>query len=102
MRVLCLHAGEELLAGPMEVAREVVAAPELTALPTTGARVAGVFNLRGETVPVCDTAMLLGLGALPSLAYPAVVETGRGPPGPAATAPGESAGPGEPTGATRA
>ena len=62
-------------------------------------RIAGI-NLRGEIVPVFDTAMLLGLGPIPSVAYVAVVETGLGPAGLAMTDVGESVELGEPIGAT--
>ena len=98
--MLLLHVDDELLAVPMAVAREVVVAPQLTALPTATATVAGVFNLRGEIVPVFDTATLLGLGTISSMAYVAVVETSLGPAGLATTAAGESAELDEPIGST--
>jgi purine-binding chemotaxis protein CheW len=100
VRVLLLHVGDELLAVPMAVAREVVVAPKLAMLPSAPASVAGVFNLRGEIVPVFDTAMLLGLGTTPAAAYVAVVETVLGPAGLSMTETGESAELGEPIGAT--
>ena len=62
MRALLLPVGNDLYAVDMAVAREVVASPEIQPLPTAPATVVGVFNLRGEIVPVFDTAMLLGLG----------------------------------------
>ena len=100
MRVLLLPVGEDVFAVPMAVAREVVVAPRLAALPTATAVVAGVLNLRGEIVPVFDTAMLLGLGTIPSTAYVAVVETELGPAGLAMTEVGESVELGEPIGVT--
>jgi chemotaxis signal transduction protein len=98
--VLLMHVDDELLAVPMAVAREVVVAPAVTPLPTAPATVAGVINLRGEIVPVFDTAMLLGLGTISSIAYVAVVETSLGPAGLATTEAGESAELGEPIGST--
>jgi purine-binding chemotaxis protein CheW len=100
MRVLILHVDDELLAVPMTVAREVVVAPTLAALPISASTVAGVFNLRGEIVPVFDTSMLLGLGPISSVAYVAVVDTALGPAGLATTEAGESEELGEPIGAT--
>jgi chemotaxis signal transduction protein len=64
--------------------------------------VAGLINLRGEIVPVLDTATLLGLGALSSITYVAVVETVLGPAGLAVTEVGESVELGESIGATDA
>ena len=100
MRALLLCVGEDVFAVPMAVAREVVVAPKLAPLPTVTASVAGIFNLRGEIVPVFDTAMLLGLQPIPSVAYVAVVETGLGPAGLAMTEVGESVELAEPIGAT--
>jgi purine-binding chemotaxis protein CheW len=100
VRALLLCVGDELFAVPMAVAREVVVAPKLAALPTVSATIAGVFNLRGEVVPLFDTAMLLGLGTIPSVEYVAVVETELGPAGLAMTNVGESVDLGEPIGTT--
>jgi chemotaxis signal transduction protein len=100
VRALLLRVGDDLFAVPMEVAREVVVAPTLSALPTAPATVAGVFNLRGEIVPVFDTARLAGLAGLASVAYVTVVETGLGPAGLAMSEVGESVELGEPLGAT--
>lgn len=102
MRALLLHIGADVFAVPMAVAREVVVAPKVAALPTASATVAGLINLRGDIVPVFDTAMLLGLGTIPSIAYVAVVETGLGPAGLAITEVGESVELGESIGATEA
>jgi chemotaxis signal transduction protein len=100
VRALLLCVGEDLFAVPMAVAREVVVAPKVAVLPTAAATVAGVFNLRGEVVPLFDTAMLLGLGTIPSVEYVAVVETELGPAGLAMTAVGESVELDEPLGVT--
>ncbi|HEX2699724.1 MAG TPA: chemotaxis protein CheW [Acidimicrobiales bacterium] len=89
MRVLLLPVGEETYAVDMAAAREVVAAPDLTRLPGAPSTLMGVFNLRGEIVPVFDTATLLGIGtAQPT--FVAVIETASGPAGLAMTAMGAS------------
>ena len=100
MRALLLSVGVDVFAVPITVAREVVVAPKLTALPIATTAVAGLINLRGDIVPVFDTAMLLGLGTIPSVAYVAVVETGLGPAGLAVTEVGESVELGESIGDT--
>ena len=58
--------------------REVVTEPLVTELPTAPNVVLGVFNLRGEIVPMFDTAVLLGLGALRSSVFAVVVESAFG------------------------
>jgi purine-binding chemotaxis protein CheW len=102
MRVLLLHIRDDVFAVPMAAALEVVVAPKLAALPTAPANVAGLINLRGDIVPVFDTAMLLGLGTIPSIAFVAVVETSLGPAGLAMTEVGESVELGESMGVTDA
>jgi purine-binding chemotaxis protein CheW len=100
VRALLLSLGDDLFAVPMEVTREVLVAPKVAVLPTAAATVAGVFNLRGEVVPLFDTALLLGLGTIPSVDYVAVVETELGPAGLTMTAVGESVELDEPVGVT--
>jgi purine-binding chemotaxis protein CheW len=102
MRALLLHIRDDVFAVPMSAAREVVVAPRLAALPTATANVAGLINLRGDIVPVFDTAMLLGLGTIPSLTFVAVVDTGLGPAGLTMTEMGESVELGESIGVTDA
>jgi purine-binding chemotaxis protein CheW len=102
LRALLLPVGEDLYAVEMAVAREVVAVHLLASLPMAPASVIGVFNLRGEIVPVFDTAMLLGVGTLPPPAYVAIVETSLGPAGLAMTAVGESVELDEPIGLAEA
>ena len=100
MRALRLHIGADKYAVPMAVAREVLAAPVLTKLPTAPASVLGVCNLRGEIIPVFDTGTLLGLGPLPSVVSVAIVDTELGPGGLAASAMGEAVELGDPVGVT--
>jgi purine-binding chemotaxis protein CheW len=66
--------------------REVVPAPPLTPLVTAPAMVLGLFNLRGEIVPLLDTATLLGVRRAEYVAFAVVLHTGLGPVGLSATA----------------
>src|SRR4051812_33315205 len=81
MRAVLLPVADEWHALPVEQVREVVAVPLATPLPSTPASVTGVFNLRGEIVPLFETAGLLGLGAGPPPSFAVVVETAAGPAG---------------------
>src|SRR5688500_3546675 len=100
MRALRLHVGTDKFAVPMTVAREVLAEPVLTELPTAPPSVLGVCNLRGEIIPVFATGTLLGLGPLPSVVSVTIVETTLGPGGLAASAMGEVVELGDHVGAT--
>ena len=101
MRALLLPVGNDLYAVDMLVAREVVAAPEIQPLPTSPGTVVGVFNLRGEIVPVFDTSMLLGLGRGDgSVPFVCVVHTPLGPAALVMSAIGMAAELDEPVGAT--
>jgi purine-binding chemotaxis protein CheW len=78
---------------------EVVRGPGLTSLPGAPASVLGVMNLRGEVVPVLDTAALLGTGRIPRADFAAVADLDAGLAAlaadgePATVALGEPAGP---------
>lgn len=78
MRALLLRIGADAYAVRMEQAREVVADPVVTPLPTAPRSVLGVCNVRGEIVPVFDTATLLGFGAMTSWSAMAIVDTPLG------------------------
>lgn len=78
MRVLVVTASDSSYALEMASVQEVVARPLITAVPTQPAVLLGLFNLRGEIVPLFDTAMLLGVGATEQVAYAVVVTTARG------------------------
>ncbi|MDX6309455.1 MAG: purine-binding chemotaxis protein CheW [Nocardioidaceae bacterium] len=91
-----VHA--DLYAIPMDWVREVVNRPKLTRLVTAPAMVLGLFNLRGEIVPLMDTASLLGVGHMESVAFAVVLETLRGPVGLSASAFPEQATLDEPVG----
>ena len=70
-----LPVGDDRYALAAEHVREVAAAPRTTDLPGMPAWALGLVNLRGEVVPLLDTAALLGLGPLPSAAFAVVVHT---------------------------
>jgi purine-binding chemotaxis protein CheW len=58
--------------------REVVPAPALTPLPGAPPALAGVFNLRGDVVPLFDLATLLGLPEGAPADQVAVADAGHG------------------------
>lgn len=101
MRALLIPVGLDVFAVPMESVQEVVAAPFLCSLPISPAAILGLFNLRGEIVPLFDTAALIGLGRLGAWPFAAVVRTSLGSAGlgaselPESTTLGEQIGPSE-------
>ncbi|MEA2424040.1 MAG: purine-binding chemotaxis protein CheW [Thermoleophilaceae bacterium] len=64
MRALLLPVHGEWYGLPLDAVREVVPDPELTRLPLAPPSLLGVFNLRGQVVPLVDTGALLGLEPL--------------------------------------
>lgn len=100
MHALVLGLGSDLYAIETSVAREVVPASECTHLPATPPSVLGVFNLRGEIVPVFDTAALLGFPPAVSPSFVVVVETELGLAGLTSDIMGEATELGEPVGET--
>jgi purine-binding chemotaxis protein CheW len=101
IRALLIPVGLDLYAVPTDSVREVVTAPSLCPLPTGPATVLGLFNLRGEIVPLFDTAALIGLAPLSSWPFAAVLRTTLGLAGlgasdlPESTMLGEPIGPSE-------
>jgi purine-binding chemotaxis protein CheW len=95
---LVLPVGADLYAIAIDWVREVVGKPRLTRLPGTPPSVLGVFNLRGEIVPLFDTAALLGVGTTTSGPFAAVVESRLGLAGLATTGTPEAAALGDPMG----
>jgi purine-binding chemotaxis protein CheW len=73
--------GEDLYAVAANTVREVVSDPHPTRLPTAPPVFLGVFNLRGEVVPIFDTAALLGIGTLTDTSTAIVLNTAAGPAG---------------------
>jgi purine-binding chemotaxis protein CheW len=96
VKALLLPVGSDYYALAMTSVREVVAEPRVTPLPTAPEQVLGLFNLRGEIVPLFDTGLLLGLGRLEGSSFCAVVLTALGPAGLSATGLPEAAELGEP------
>jgi purine-binding chemotaxis protein CheW len=86
MDAVLVPVGDDLYAVPIDWVREVVTAPSLTPLVTAPSTVLGLFNLRGEIVPLLDTASLLGVGRTDDVAFGVVLHTHLGPVGLSATA----------------
>jgi purine-binding chemotaxis protein CheW len=59
-------------------AREIVPAPAIRPLPGAPATLLGLFNLRGDVVPLFDTAALADAGSLRKWTHAVVVETAAG------------------------
>jgi purine-binding chemotaxis protein CheW len=85
VQALLLPVGADLYALPVDWVLEVVAAPTVTPLATAPAAVLGLFNLRGQIVPLLETAALLGIGTVEASAYAVVVNSAHGPVGLAAS-----------------
>jgi chemotaxis protein histidine kinase CheA len=79
VRALLLPVGAERYAVELTAVREVLVAPAPTPLPGAPPTVLGVVNLRGEVVPVLDTAALLGAERQGRAAFAAMVDTDAGP-----------------------
>ena len=73
-----LPVGDDRYALAAEHVREVAAAPRPTALPGMPVWALGLVNLRGEVVPLLDTAVLLGMEPSPTVAFAVVVHTSLG------------------------
>lgn len=84
-QALVLPVGDEFYALPVGWVREVMAAPAVTPLATAPAVVLGLVNVRGQIVPLLDTAALLGLGQTPATGFAVVLTCPQGPVGLAAT-----------------
>ena len=86
MRALLMPLGDEWYAVGAERVKEVVAQPRPTRLPGVPPGVLGVINLRGEIVPLVDTAAMLGLEVPTPVSFAVVIHTGDGPAALTATA----------------
>ena len=86
MDAVLVPVGDDVYAVPIGWVREVVPRPKLTRLVTAPARVLGLFNLRGEIVPLLDTAALLSSGRTDTVAFAVVLQTSLGPVGLSTTA----------------
>ena len=85
MRAVLLPLGVDLYALPVEWVREVLAAPPITRLVTAPPLVLGLFNLRGEIIPLLDTSVLLDIGRGSTATHAVVLSGPPGTPGLAAT-----------------
>ena len=77
MRALLLPVHGEWYGLQLETVREVAQDPEVTRLPLAPPALLGVFNLRGQVVPLVDTGALLGLEPLRRQPYVSVALHGR-------------------------
>lgn len=75
MRVLIIPVNAEFYAVPMESVRQVMQRSEVTRVPLAPAGLIGVINVRGEILPLLDTGVLTGSGAIPSAPYSILVNT---------------------------
>jgi purine-binding chemotaxis protein CheW len=80
-----IPVGPDLYAVPVDWVRHVVRSPRATRLVSAPPCVLGLFNVRGEIVPLFDTAALLGIGTVEEVAYAVILETPHGPAALAAT-----------------
>ncbi len=85
MQAVLLPVGADVYAVPVEWVRQVVAAPAVMPLVTAPSVVLGLFNLRGEIVPLLDAAALLGVGDMGDVAFAVVLISPSGPIGLAAS-----------------
>jgi purine-binding chemotaxis protein CheW len=84
-RAILLPVGRNWYALPPVALQEVVADPEVTELPAAPATVRGLFNVRGQILPLLDTGALLGLERPVRCPFAVVVRTVHGPAGLAVT-----------------
>ncbi|MDQ6877422.1 MAG: chemotaxis protein CheW [Candidatus Dormibacteraeota bacterium] len=64
MRVLVIAVNAVFFAVPMSTVHQVLRHPLVTRVPLSPSALLGVVNLRGEIVPLVDTGVLTGTGAL--------------------------------------
>jgi chemotaxis signal transduction protein len=84
-RAILLPVGRNWYALPPVALQEVVADPDVTELPAAPATVRGLFNVRGQILPLLDTGALLGLERPARCPFAVVVRTAHGPAGLAVT-----------------
>jgi purine-binding chemotaxis protein CheW len=78
-RAILLPVGRSWFALPPSALQEVVAGPDVTEVPAAPATVRGLFNVRGQIIPLLDTGALLGLDAPAGCPFAVVVQTALGP-----------------------
>ncbi len=60
-RILSFSLGTEEYAMPLLAVKEVIALPEVTAIPFTPSHFLGIMNLRGQVISVIDLRLKFGL-----------------------------------------
>ena len=81
MQALLIAVHDDWYAIELREVREVVPSPVVTPLPGAPPGLLGVFNLRGEVLPLFDIGVLLGLAPCPVDVRVAVAATLDGPAG---------------------
>jgi purine-binding chemotaxis protein CheW len=76
MRVLVMAAASAYFAVPMASVHQVLRHPIVTRIPLSPAGLLGVVNVRGEVVPLLDTAVLTGTGTLNAPPFAVLVSSG--------------------------
>jgi purine-binding chemotaxis protein CheW len=85
--VVVLPVRDDLYAVPIVAVREVVTRPRVRAVPGMPPSVVGLFNLRGEVLPLFDAAVLIGTGRIVDPPYGVVLAMAGGSVGLAVTGP---------------
>ena len=75
-RVLVMAAASAYFAVPMATVHQVLRHPLVTRIPLSPAGLLGVVNVRGEVVPLLDTAVLTGTGSLHAPPFAVLVSSG--------------------------
>jgi purine-binding chemotaxis protein CheW len=75
-RVLVMAAASAYFAVPMASVHQVLRHPLVTRIPLSPAGLLGVVNVRGEVVPLLDTAVLTGTGTLNAPPFAVLVSSG--------------------------
>jgi purine-binding chemotaxis protein CheW len=75
-RVLVMAAASAYFAVPMASVHQVLRHPLVTRIPLAPPGLLGVVNVRGEVVPLLDTAVLTGTGALKAPPFAVLVSSG--------------------------
>ena len=76
-RVLVMAANDAYFAVPMDRVHQVLRHPLVTRIPLSPAGLIGVVNVRGEIVPLLDTAVLTGTGTLDEPPFAVLVSSGE-------------------------
>ncbi len=77
MRVLVIAANGAFFAVPMSTVHQVLRRPLVTLVPLSPVGLIGIVNVRGEIVPLLDTGVLTGTGALAEPPFAVLVSSER-------------------------